>query len=255
MSIIDKPNKNLNPLIWGKDEKLLPKVKNEILSKLTTLIPEKLILQVWFIGSNAGLQYNNTSDIDVSVVIDVSSDLDGKEARKYWHNIFKNHNAKNNYLTNTFHPINFFMMSRPKERIDWGDETYGVYLIKDFITGEEDVWEKPYLSFDKIRDPKDFFGTEAYNYAGHLSKTIEESLNDIYDKFDKYKETAVRDRLREIEKDIEDLVVVYKEIDSDRKLQYYHGWGIPKRSFKNFIYKYLERRGLIKILEKLKNRV
>ena len=68
MGLLDKPKLSLNPMIWDENNRLIPHVKKELLDKLTTLIPKKLIKSAWFIGSSASLQYNRFSDIDINVV-------------------------------------------------------------------------------------------------------------------------------------------------------------------------------------------
>lgn len=248
MSILDSPQKNLNPAIWNGDKKLYPLVKKEIMDKLTNLIPEKLIKQVWFIGSNTGLQYSDISDIDISVVMRIP--VKDRARRLLWHESAKTHNITNDLLSGTRHPINFFAM--PDTDINWGNETYGVYLIKDYDTGEEDVRVKDYRIFEDIPDPLQRYGPN-FEYAELIERVIDSRVKELKFDIDSYKEFPVREKLREIERDIESLIEIHDEVDYGRKMQYNMGWGVPKTSIKNFLYKYLERQGLLQILEKLED--
>jgi hypothetical protein len=246
MSILDSPKPYLNPSLWNGN-KLIKSVKDEILNKLTFLIPVKLVKQVWFIGSNTGLQYNEYSDIDIGV----HTLIQDKEVLSKYQKIFKTNNKSHNFLTDTKHPINFVAMPY-KDKIEWGEETYGVYLIHDYLTGISDTWVKPYKPLESIKNPQDYYVFN-YNHVLLLKKELQQSLNELYKDFDAYNQDKSIEKLQEVEREIDKLVQYYHEIDSDRKLQYQYGWGVPKISVNNFIYKFLEREGILKKLESLKD--
>ena len=176
MGLLDKPSKQLNPAIWDENNKLLSHVKIEILSKLNTLIPRNLIKSVWFIGSNASLQYNAFSDIDLNVTTTILPGRAHSDELAEWHHIFKFHNKQMDFLTGTTHPINYFV--QPNTVINWGEETTSVYLIKNFDTGKEDVWSRPFIPFEKIRNPEDRFALNT-PYAKLYGKVVRSKLSEL----------------------------------------------------------------------------
>jgi hypothetical protein len=252
MGLLDKPKLGLNPLLWDENNNLLPHVKKEILDKLTTLIPKKLIKSVWFIGSSASLQYNRFSDIDLNVVSRIPFGREYDEEFEEWHRHFKYHNKQIDFLTGTTHPITYFIQHEMDPK--WGDDTTSVYLIKHYDTNEEDVWEKPYISYEDIRDPEERYELNA-PYAKLYEKVVINKLqtltSDLHD-LTYLEGKQLLSKLKEVEADAYELVRTYKDVDRGRKLQYSSGWGTPKTSDKNFIYKYLERKNLLGLLEGFK---
>lgn len=252
MGLLDKPKQKLNPLLWDKNNDLLPNVKKEILDKLTTLIPKKLIKSVWFIGSSASLQYNAFSDIDINVVSRIPWGREYDEEFEEWHQHFKYRNKQMDFLTETTHPITYFLQHEMEP--NWGDETTSVYLIKNYDTGEEDIWEKPFISYENIRDPEERYEINkpyAQLYSKVVINRLKEFTSDLHD-ITQLEGKQLLSKLKEIEADIYELIRTYKDIDKARKLQYRYGWGVPKTSVKNFIYKYLERNKLLGLLEGFK---
>lgn len=252
MGLLDKPKLSLNPMIWGEDNMLLPHVKTEILSKLFILIPRNLIKSIFFIGSNASLQYNSFSDIDVNVISRIPWGREYDEEFDQWHQHFKYHNKQMDFLTETTHPITYFLQHEMEPK--WGDETTSVYLIKNYDTGEEDIWEKPFIPFEKIRDPEERYEINkpyAQLYSKVILNKLKEFTSDLHD-ITQLEGKQLLSKLKEIERDIYELIRTYKDIDKARKLQYRYGWGVPKTSGANFIYKYLERNKLLGLLEGFK---
>lgn len=252
MGLLDKPKLSLNPLLWNEDNTLLPPVKDEILNKLNILIPRNLIKSVWFIGSSAGLQYNRFSDIDINVVSRIPWGREYDDEFEEWHQHFKFYNKQLNFLTGTTHPLTYFIQHEMEP--NWGDETTSVYLIKDYDTGEEDTWEKPFISYEDIRNPEERYEINkpyARLYAQVVRSKLTELTSDLHD-ITYLEGKQLLSKLKEIERDIYELIRIYKDVDWARKLQYSSGWGIPKFSDKNFIYKYLERKNLLELLEGFK---
>ena len=63
----------LNPLLWDKDNRLLPEVKSKILDIVQQfLVMSELdlhIIDITLVGSNASYNYTTTSDLDVHLVV------------------------------------------------------------------------------------------------------------------------------------------------------------------------------------------
>jgi hypothetical protein len=255
MSLLDTPRESLNPAIWDPDDLLLPEVKEEIMDKLFLMIPKSEVRALIFIGSAAGLQYNEYSDIDIQVITRIPPGREGQSELAEYHQLFKYHNNTFDFLTGTKHPINYFALV---EYIpDYHDEANSIYLIEDFDTGEKDVWLRPYLGRDEIRSVENIVGNEmqfAAMYARMIRNRIGELAKDVGD-LPEYAGEGLRGKLEEIENDIADLIFEYKRVDWKRKLQYDYGWGIPKLSPSNLLYKFLERENLLYFLERLKDRM
>ena len=65
----------------------------------------------------------------------LGKDIRGRENAeelKEWHQHFKYHNKKMDFLTGTTHPINYFI--QPRIEVNWGEELSSIYLIKDYET-------------------------------------------------------------------------------------------------------------------------
>ncbi len=253
MGLLDKPKHELNPMLWDNNNDLLPNVKKEIIDKLTTLIPKKLIKSVWFIGSNASLQYNDFSDIDINVVSRLPFGREYDEEFNEWHRHFKYHNKQMDFLTGTTHPITYFIQHEMEP--NWGDETTSVYLIKNYDIGEEDIWIRDFIPYEQIRDPEEHYEINK-PYAKLYSKVVVNRLKaltaDLHD-LTYLEGKQLLSKLKEIERDIYELIRTYKDVDKARKLQYRYRWGVPKTSGTNFIYKYLERKNLLGLLEGFKD--
>ncbi len=248
--MLDPVHETLNPKIWGSLDKLLPEVKMEIIQKIKSLLGSDAdqILSLWFIGGGASLQYNNYSDIDINVVMNTD------EIRPY-HLLFKKHNSGMDYLTGTYHPINYF--ATPNIKMDWGEETSSIYLIKDFVTGDEDIWVRPYIKGSDLRNPEDKYRAEL-PYSNLISKVVRYKIRELVKDLNDLKHLSgnrnvMIAKLKEIDNDIKELGDEHKKLDSDRKFSYSFGWGIPKFGLDNLSYKYMEREGLLELLDSLDN--
>ena len=236
-SLFDLPKDKLNPHIFSPDNIMLDSFRNHILIQLHSFITDDKVNKVYLLGSNAGRQYNENSDIDISVM------LEQHEDRQVWHPIFKAQNAT--IYPGTSHPVNFFAM--PYSQITkWEDATYAIYNITD------NHWEKYPRPVQDIRNPADRFNLEikfANMLARTISKTVDELLNDIGDlnKLIPHKKQYKR-KIAEIERDINILLAQYKKLDIDRKTAYSVGFGTPRDMFQNIVYKFIEHSQLSRIL-------
>lgn len=253
MSLLDPIQSTLNPALWDVGSNtLLPKVSNQILQRLGHLIDFGMVKSIILIGSNAGLQYNNTSDIDVQVTTTIPVGREGEDLLSHFHELFKAHNHDgNNFLDGTSHPINFFVM--PDIELNYSDEVSSVYLIRDLQSGNSDIWIRPWLKKEELLDPNIRFGV-SMSYANLLSSKIKNDvklLEENIKRLDTVPKSKIINRIRELEEEITELADSFRELDGNRKLQYDFGWGVPKYSDNNMLYKIIERRGLLDLLEKM----
>ena len=123
MSLFDKPKVHLSVDVFTKQEKMKSAVREHIFSLIQKAIPEGVVSAIYFIGSMAGRQYNEESDIDINIILKpLLSRDDYKEPAKLLNGTF---------LPGTNHPINFYVANySPKENMVNSD--YAVYdMIED----------------------------------------------------------------------------------------------------------------------------
>jgi len=70
MSLLDTPQKRLNPFIFDENERARPEFRDYILSSIAKFMPPETVKHVLLLGSMAGRQYSDTSDIDINVTTD-----------------------------------------------------------------------------------------------------------------------------------------------------------------------------------------
>lgn len=74
--LFDTPRPTLDPSVWAADESLLPEHRDFIIKTLTDAFAaagyegyDKWVHGIYFTGSLAGYQYNQTSDVDIDVLV------------------------------------------------------------------------------------------------------------------------------------------------------------------------------------------
>jgi len=232
MSLFDPPRPTLNPIIFGKDEVMLPGVKAYLISLLSQIYPETKIYRLTLMGSNVSHQYAPTSDIDINVV--------GVKGESYdtWHSIFKQFNNTPNYLPGTEHPINFFFQEYfPQvDPYAWRNSVGGYDIIMD-------KWIKRPKPFDQIGDPADTYAAEIA-YVKMMMGMVESELHAI--------RVAIQggDREKALTS-LKTLQQFMKKIEEDRKTAYRYGGGSPSSSESNLIYKLIEHGKYGEILKDL----
>ena len=89
-----KFHQRLNPRLWGKDEHLLPDVRDKLLAIASDFqeflgVDDLNIQDITISGSNAAYSYTRHSDIDLHLVVDMPNDPVYQElfaAKKYQYN-------------------------------------------------------------------------------------------------------------------------------------------------------------------------
>lgn len=231
MSLFDPIQPTLSPDVWDNDQMMLGNVRNEILSKLFLVFPYQLIYHVIFFGSMAGYQYNDESDIDINVILNTGD----PEIRKKWHSFFKEYKPM---LSDTFHPISYFI--HRKHELAFGNSKYSRYGVYDLIKNNWIV--KP----RKPERPPEIKFKDEIRYA----KMLEYRWEDVWDEM----QAGIReDNLQKIESSIKGLENIANQLDVERKEVYSVGWGIPRETLQNILYKYFEKSKYHNLLTNLKN--
>tara|TARA_Y100001938_G_scaffold151168_1_gene246805 strand:- start:11196 stop:11894 length:699 start_codon:yes stop_codon:yes gene_type:complete len=211
-----------------------------------------LIKEVFIIGSITGYKYSETSDIDVNVRL---SDLSA-----FYHD--KKDILNGDIAEGTRRPINYFIveedLQKPSTIETWADYKFGVYNV---LT---DQWLKEPPSHLTVRDPQEQFRDElitAKLVAAKFNREADEYLKDMIDyktllslgdKTEMHKARTKR-KLLEVEDDLKDLIQQAKQVKEDRKSVYRLGFGIPRESFDNIVFKMIEHGIHGKLFEQLKS--
>jgi|APSaa5957512622_1039677.scaffolds.fasta_scaffold00296_36 hypothetical protein len=216
MSLLDKVQTTLDPSIWLKNYKLKPKVRKQLIRELKRVIPKSTkIMDIFLLGSITGYKYTVRSDMDVNVMVDVSP-ADAKVLHVMARNFV---NGK--LVTGTRHPINYYILPYRKKS-DFKDAKFGVYDILG------DKWLiHPRLDPENIRDPKVEFKSEL-ELANLYEKMLKEDVEN---------------------EDVEDILDIERKVHVGREMAYDVGFGIPRRSLQNIIYKKLEHGPYGKVLQ------
>lgn len=218
MGLLTTPHDTLCPDIWDlKTNKLKASMKIAMLERLSQLVPLKVVSRIVILGSTTGYKWNLDSDIDTNVEIAqelITPELQAKRKLINGHTI-----------ADTAHPVNFFLT--PTEfSSNWQDAFFGIY---DVLQG---IWLSPVVERSQIRDPKEEFrpeiisATKQLNYFRRLVK--------LWKTFESLGKTKLA------EKYFTEAKEYAQQIDLDRKVAYDVGWGIPRNTWQNVLYKVLE---------------
>jgi len=197
MSLFDQPLAQLSSALFTSDEKLRADVRAYIFEDINKILTPGIVVGVYLLGSMAGRQYGDSSDVDINLIFREGFDIEG--SKKY----VKSKNER--MLPGTSHPINYHLQNYGI--MTWEGAEYPVYdLVRD-------VWAVPPKLYKDIRDPREEFRNEI-TYA----KLYAKSLNHKHDK-----------------------LKMYEDLEKGRKDAYYFGWGTPRESQQNILYKYMEK--------------
>jgi hypothetical protein len=220
MSLFDPPSPYLDNSVWNENQTLRPEVEAFIKSLLSIAYPLDKVYELAIIGSITTHQYSSNSDIDINVI--------GRKGESYdmWHKAFKNLNARTNLLPGTQHPVNFFFQEYHPSEPDAFTNSLGAYNV--FAK----KWLKHPVPYDELQDPEDRY-YEEIQYAKLLLSMIESVVDNIY-------RDIVSNRIPEAMCKKEDLKLIFKQVDENRKLGYQYGMGTPSYNEYNILYKLLE---------------
>ena len=234
--ILDPVQQNLCNEVWDERMVLRPELRKDILSIVDKVTKKCNLEGVWILGSITGHKYTDTSDIDVNVsVYEFDNSL-----RELANNV-------SGPTTNSGrHPVNLHIKQSSGTRPNWQDSYFGVY---DVINND---WESLPPKREIYRDPEVEFKLEVL-----LARKIAEDFNN---KVDKFKEQladigklkrmhytipatlqyAMKTKRAHLKKQLTELVELAHSFEDERKFEYQWGWGVPRKSFRNILYKVLE---------------
>jgi predicted nucleotidyltransferase len=158
MSLLDKPQIHLVPQMFNPDETMRQDFREYVLTSIDRMVPKGTVVGVYLLGSSAGRQYNEKSDIDINLIL-----ADGLELDNFKEYI-KSFNERP--YPGTERPINYHAQeySEPTYR---ETSEYAVYNILD------DCWEVRPKAYGDIQDPEKKFKTEL-DYARMYARLLKE---------------------------------------------------------------------------------
>lgn len=279
-SSIDFPREGLAPQVWergGEDSYVLrPEVKEKILDFLEKY-PDRDIIGVakeedgvptiHIVGSICTNQFTDSTDIDVHVVVDPEDELfndeDARSEIKRW---FEEHREEYDGSIG-HHPIEVYMQTNEKQDLA-SDGAY--HLMEDeWLKGPKIVGTDydPYDDFSHIFDELKDVAGEADLEMGELKRdvidyeTISSALQHLPDdQRDKVLE-RMKEKLKEIEADIDSLYGTRKEMvdirkrsdrpDPDQAMQ--DAESSKKWNDANALFKFMDRYRYLKIIGDLED--
>lgn len=212
-SVVSEPKQELNPHVWV-DGKLNPELRKDMLEDLTSLFEPERIKEALILGSLTGYRYSDDSDVDVNVAI---ADLPDEKSKTH----YTRDTINGQYIPGTQHDVNYFLQNWEegyKENFQGLD--FGVY---DVI---EDEWITPPNDMEKL--PHKFTHQQDMTWSRMLAQELFRNL-------DRYKADTP-----DSSNAYQDLLDTVEGIDRARKQAYGSGWGVPRYSEGNMVFKMFE---------------
>lgn len=263
-NILDPVQDTLCPDIFEK-EMMKKSVKGQLLDTIYKWLDkykfpyEEHVKSVYLIGSSAGYQYTDSSDMDVSI----ETDIPAETIKKIWKEL-----PNGNSLKDTKHPVNYYLTFDKKD-VEMSDSAYDI--LHDTWEKKQDKEElKKHIPFSYVMEITKFFtagvddrineyeadNTEL-NYLKSLGKGDEGYSKEEVDAIISQKEV-------EIKADLDAINVAHNMLKSFRKEAFQNSnptktidemkleveIKTPNGSLNNLLYKMVEKLGYFEKLEK-----
>jgi predicted nucleotidyltransferase len=230
-SIFQEARPTLAP-IWGKDLLLKEPIREQIMEgvRMFEEIHGAKVAAIYLLGSVASYKWTDSSDIDVNMaIVEPTAEMKNLKSIKA---------LSGQVAHGTPHNINFFMST-------WNPDI--LKILAESPLGAYDVLNNRWLSMpprpETFRHPRDEFGHILH--GAHLTHRI------FNKKMQSWREaTGLAKQLI-----FDDLKYFTREMDGKRKAQYNHGWGVPRYSANNVLFKTLDHGDEAKAFEILKDLV
>lgn len=248
-SILDEPQKEMDQKIWeGVPPRLKQEVFVQIANGLLFLGEDAPITKLIVAGSLTGLRWTEDSDLDVTVILDVSEE-ELEELKS------KLPEVNGEFAAGTKHPINYFLMNKDPglDRFDSAYEPLSKEWLKPPKTegiSVADVYDKFKSLFKKIDVEKE----EAKRSIVDI-KLLEKALENSADP--RMVAEKIVQRIQDLDKSVGDLAQTFKKVHKDRDKAFadYEKAGggpeSPNLQPENIKYKMLERYHYLDFLKQL----
>ena len=255
-SIIDIPRSTYAPGVFDdadtKDPKIKSSVKSMIDKQVKDFEKEYPVIKIGLIGSILTKRYRNDADLDINVLFDVPKDKQEEERLRLSKQFLSSSNPDNiqgKLIPGTKHPVNYYLITDQETYDDQNKKADAVFDINNnkFIKRPEDFTFDANLyikDFDKKVQEIDVIKGELKRDIIDYDELSELKPNDIKGLQDK-----VNGKLKEIEKDLQDIINIGDTLDVERRAAFntdmtpdqIRTYGIKNRLPKNVIYKMLEK--------------
>ena len=266
-SIIDTPRITYAPGVFDDadtpDPKIKASVKKLIDAQIKEFAKEYPVIKIGLVGSILTKRYRNDADLDFNILFDVPKDKQEDERLRLSKQFLSAKNPDNiqgKLIPGTKHPINYYLITDSKTYQDQEDKADAVFDYRNnkFIKRPEDY------TFDINLYLKDF-----QKKVDEIDVVKGELKRDIVD-YDELKELKAGDiknlqdkingKLKEIEKDIQDVIKIGDTVDAERRAAFdtdmspdeIKTFSIKNRLPKNVVYKMLEKYHYLKFWKKCK---
>jgi len=255
-SIIDIPRRTYAPGVFDdadtKDPKIKSSVKAMIDKQVKDFAKEYPVIKIALIGSILTKRYRNDADLDINVLFDVPKEKQEDERLRLSKQFLSSKNPKNiqgKLIPGTQHPVNYYLITDQKTYDDQNAKADAVFDIENnkFIKRPED------FTFDINLYIKDFERKvqEIDVVKGELKRDIidYDELKDLQPNDIENLQNKINGKLKEIEKDIQDIIDIGDTVDAERRAAFdtdmspdeIRKYGIKNRLPKNVIFKMLEK--------------
>lgn len=256
-SMLDPIKETLCPDVFDSNGKLFPHLRKQIIEGAYNVLPKENIEEMFLIGAITSYQWSDTGDIDINVAVNPPelADTSNETVNSVRHQF----NGK--LAEGTQHPINYFLYPWQGVGQFWGDSIYGVYDLY------KDKWVNSPGKPEDFRDPNEEFAIELIT-AKHVEeiflryvyryKKAERQLEFLTAKLPEEIEWPwlhnwhIQKKQAEVAKRYDELLSLIKSIDLARKYIYSEGWGIPRKDWRNIVFKKIEDSEASDIFSELK---
>jgi len=266
-SIIDIPRRTYAPGVFDDEDTDNPKIKDSVLRLITKQFQEfeteYPILKYSLIGSILTKRYRNDADLDINVLFDVPEEKRDEERLRLSKKYLASSNPDNiqgKLIPGTKHPINYYFITDEETYDDQNAKADAVFDIKgqSFIKRPEDFDFNPNLymrDFQKHVDKIDMLKGELKRDIIDYDELTELKPGEIKDL-----EKRIKNKLNEIEQDIQDLTDIGNKVDTERRAAFDNDmtpdeiktYSIKNRLPANVVYKMLEKYHYLTFLKKCK---
>ena len=266
-SIIDAPRRTYAPGVFDDADTSDPKIKASVRkivdAQIKEFAKEYPVIKIGLVGSILTKRYRNDADLDFNVLFDVPKEKQEDErinlSKKYL-SASNPDNIQGKLIPGTEHPINYYLITDSKTYQDQEDKADAVFDYRNnkFSKRPEDY------TFDMNLYLKDF-----QKKVDEIDVVKGELKRDIID-YDELSELTPKDivnlqdkidgKLKEIEKDIGDIIKIGDTVDAERRAAFdtdmspdeIKKYSIKNRLPKNVVYKMLEKYHYLKFYKKCK---
>lgn len=266
-AVIDIPRRTYAPGVFNNsdtsDPTLKPSVKKMIYSQIEEFEKEYPVLNVSLIGSILTHRYRNDADLDINVLFDVPKEKQEEERLRLSKKFLSANNPDNiqgKLIPGTQHPINYYIITDKETYDTQNKKADAVYDIENnkFLKRPDDFEfnvDDYIADFNKKVQELDVIKGELKRDIIDYNELKELKPNDILNLQDK-----IKDKLDEIEDDIEQIIKIGDGVDADRRAAFdrdmtpdeIQKYGIKNRLPKAVIYKMLEKYHYILFYKKCK---